>query len=242
MRVIGLDTSTATGGVALLEGERLVAEYTLSVQRTTHAERLLPALQRVMEDAGWDPAAGVDGVAVAIGPGSFTGLRIGVVTAKALSYAWGARLVGVPTLDAMAYQAAVPGALICPGVDARHGHLFCAAYRMEGEAPAACLGAALRPLDEWVAHVAALAAGGESPVVFVGDGIDQSWDELRRRFGSRALRPPAGLRTLRSGAVAGLGALRLRQGRADDPAGLAPMYLRASEAERKWQAKHRSPS
>ncbi|OUM93097.1 MAG: tRNA N6-adenosine(37)-N6-threonylcarbamoyltransferase complex dimerization subunit TsaB [Firmicutes bacterium ZCTH02-B6] len=240
MRVIGLDTSTATGGVALLEGDRLVGEYTLNLQRTTHAERLMPALERVMGDAGWDAAAGVDGIAVALGPGSFTGLRIGVVTAKALSYAWGAPLAGVPTLEAMAYQASGADGLLCPAIDARHGHVFCAAYRLEGGWPVQVLGAQLRAFDEWLDEVDSLATGER--VVFVGDGVDAHWQAAVQRLGARAVRPPAGLRTLRSAAVAALGAWRLRQGRQDDPAALVPLYLRESEAERKWAAKHPSPS
>lgn len=241
MRVIGLDTSTATGGVALLEGDRLVGEYTLNLQRTTHAERLMPALERVMLDAGWDPASGVDGIAVALGPGSFTGLRIGVVTAKALSYAWGVPVAGVPTLEAMAYQAGDAGAVICPAIDARHEHVFCAAYRLEGDNPVPLVGAQLRALQEWLDEVENLATGHER-IIFIGDGADVHWETVLQRFGPRAQRPPVGLRTLRSGAVAALGAMRLRQGRRDDPASLVPLYLRESEAERKWAAKHRSPS
>lgn len=261
MRIIGLDTSTATGGVALLEGDRLVGEYTLNVQRTTHAERLMPALERVMADAGWDPAQGVDGIAVALGPGSFTGLRIGVVTAKALSYAWGVPVAGVPTLEALAYQAGgyAPGGgvLLCPLLDARHGHVFCGAYAPGTAAPVLRQEARLRALEEWLDSLDELAAAkpadpaapkadlrqaGGGPLVFVGDGADLHWETVEQRFGPRAVRPPAGFRTLRSAAVAALGALRLRQGQQDDPAGLAPLYLRQSEAERKWAAKDRSPS
>lgn len=266
MRVLGLDTSTATGGVALLDGERLVGEYTLNVQRTTHAERLMPALERVMADAGWDPAARVDGIAVAVGPGSFTGLRIGVVTAKALSYAWRVPVVGVSTLEALAYQAggaggthrgrrpqdaAEPGAgqagadvLICPMLDARHDHVYCAAYSPGADRPVLQLPPELRALDEWLPMLEEWAPRrADKPwLVFAGDGADAYWDRLVLRFGSRALRPPVGLRTLRSAAVAALGALRLAAGEADDPARLVPTYLRQSEAERKWTATNRSPS
>ncbi|MFS8543396.1 MAG: tRNA (adenosine(37)-N6)-threonylcarbamoyltransferase complex dimerization subunit type 1 TsaB, partial [Limnochordales bacterium] len=222
MRIIGLDTSTATGGVALLEGDRLVGEYTLNVQRTTHAERLMPALERVMADAGWDPTAGVDGIAVAIGPGSFTGLRIGVVTAKALSYAWQAPVVGVPTLEALAYQAGAGRGLVCPLMDARHGRVFCAAYTCDGDVPTPRLEARLWALDDWLTALEELAADGSHPqdaagpaggrFLFIGDGAEVHWDVLVQRLGSRAGRPPVGFRTLRSGAVAALGALKLRQG------------------------------
>jgi tRNA threonylcarbamoyladenosine biosynthesis protein TsaB len=104
MRVLAVDTSTMAGGVALLEDARVVGESLLDV-RTTHSERLMVAVDRVLADAGWD-AAGLDGLAVAVGPGSFTGLRIGLATVKGLALALGRPIAAVPTLDAMA--AALP--------------------------------------------------------------------------------------------------------------------------------------
>ncbi|MBO8142280.1 MAG: tRNA (adenosine(37)-N6)-threonylcarbamoyltransferase complex dimerization subunit type 1 TsaB [Firmicutes bacterium] len=244
MRVLGLDSSTSTGGVALLDGDRLVAEYTLDVRRTTHSERLMPAVKRVMDDAGLDPQSGVDGIAVATGPGSFTGLRIAVVTAKSLSYAWRTPLAGISTLEAMAFQAAGPFPLVCPLIDARYGNVYAAAYEPAGEELRPRLAPGLRPIDEvldWLEQATA-GPGTEGPVMFVGDGVPVHWDALASRLGDRARRPPAGFLQLRAAAVAALGARRLAAGRQDDPARLVPSYLRKSEAERKWEAGNRSRS
>jgi tRNA threonylcarbamoyladenosine biosynthesis protein TsaB len=99
MLVMGIDTSTMQGGVALLSEQGLVSEYTLNV-KATHTERLLPLIDRALQDAGITLGQ-VDGLAVAVGPGSFTGLRIGLSTAKGLAVATGKALVGVSTLEAI---------------------------------------------------------------------------------------------------------------------------------------------
>lgn len=258
MRVLGLDTSTDTGGVALIEGHRLTGEYTLNLQRTTHSERLLPTVERVLADAGVGREDKPDGIAVAVGPGSFTGLRIGVVTAKAFSFAWQVPVVGVLTLEALAYQMSGTTPFACPVMDARNGNVFTAVYDVRGAVPEAISPPALRAADTWFATLAErwhdlvrtgqTDFGGElavdAPIVFGGDGLFTYWQHIREQLGARALRVPAGFEVLRSGAVAMLGAVRLARGDQDDPARLAPVYLRKSEAERKWEAraKKRSPS
>src|SRR5436309_847811 len=131
MRVLALETSTRAGGVALVDGERLVAEYVLDIS-VTHSERLLAAVDRVLADARWTPRD-LEGLAVSIGPGSFTGLRIGVSTVKGLGWALGLPIAAVPTLDAMA--ATVPWAAlpVCPVLDARRGEVYASLYRRDGD-------------------------------------------------------------------------------------------------------------
>lgn len=315
MRVIGLDTSTDTGGVALVEGGRLTGEYTLSLQRTTHSERLLPTVERVLSDAGIEPGDKPDGIAVALGPGSFTGVRIGVVTAKMFSFAWQVPVVGVLTLEALAYQMSGAAPFACPVMDARNGNVFTALYDVRGSFPIPLLPPALRAADTWFATVgeqlaeamadtapgsspdptseassgaavdsapkaaprsapdaaprsapkaapwsepdaapqsaptaapgSALGAlGTDGPIVFGGDGLFKYWPDIQALVGVRAVRVPPGFEVLRSGAVAMLGAMRLARGERDEAAQLSPIYLRKSEAERKWEAraKKRSPS
>ncbi|MFS8523308.1 MAG: tRNA (adenosine(37)-N6)-threonylcarbamoyltransferase complex dimerization subunit type 1 TsaB [Limnochordales bacterium] len=248
MRVLGLDTSTDTGGVALVENGRLIAEYTLNLH-TTHSERLMPAVERVLEDAGFGPGDKPDAVAAALGPGSFTGVRIGVVTAKALSYAWGVPVVGVLTLEALAYQMSGVAPWAAPVMDARNGNVYTALYDVRGPVPEPVVPPALRAAEPWFASLErepaeAPAAGGAAggPIVFGGDGLFAYGDAIRRLAGGRARLAPAGFEVLRSGAVAVLGALKLARGEAGDPATLTPVYLRKSEAERKWEARSRTPS
>src|SRR5690606_2821365 len=119
--------------------------------------------------------------------------------------------------------------------------VFCAAYRLEGDNPVPLVGAQLRALQEWLDEVENLATGHER-IIFIGDGADVHWETVLQRFGPRAHRPPVGLRTLRSAAGAARGAMRLRRGRREGRASSVPWYLGAPEGERKWAAKHRSPS
>lgn len=217
MRVLAVETSSLAGGVALLDDERLVAEYLLDVS-VTHSERLMAAIDRVLTDARWT-ARELGGLAVAVGPGSFTGLRIAVSTVKGLGLALRLPIAAVPTLDAMA--AALPWAAlpVCPVLDARKGEVYASLYRWHGDA--------MRREWEYLAlSPAALAERLTEPVIVAGDGAP-----VIRSPHARLLPPP---RRLPSPACVGLlGLERLRRGETVAAAALAPLYLRPSEAELK---------
>ena len=217
MRVLAVETSSLAGGVALLDDERLVAEYLLDVS-VTHSERLMAAIDRVLTDARWT-ARELGGLAVAVGPGSFTGLRIAVSTVKGLGLALRLPIAAVPTLDAMA--AALPWAAlpVCPALDARKGEVYASLYRWDGDA--------MRRQWEYLAlSPAALAERLTEPVIVAGDGAP-----VIRSPHARLLPPP---RRLPSPACVGLlGLERLRRGETVAAAALAPLYLRPSEAELK---------
>jgi tRNA threonylcarbamoyladenosine biosynthesis protein TsaB len=220
MRVLALETSTLAGGIALVDGERTVGEYVLNV-RITHSERLMPAVDRVLTDAGWT-ARDLEGLAVAIGPGSFTGLRIGLSVAKGLAFALRIPVAAVPTLDAMA--AAFPFARypVCPVVDARRDEVYCSLYRWNDA----------RMHREWdylALSPEALAARLREPAVIVGDPVASIPSPFARRL------PPEG-RAQSVVAVAHLGRQRLAVGETVAPADLVPLYLRRPEAELRRRA------
>ncbi len=212
------------GGVALLSEQGLRSEYLLNV-RATHTERLLPLIDRALRDAGMTLSQ-VEGVAVAVGPGSFTGLRIGLSTAKGLAVAASKPLVGVPTLEAMAWTLPFCAHPICPILDARKGEVYCALFRHEGHR-------LLRLMDDAALAPDSLVSRIQAPTVFLGDGLTAYGDLLKGRLKDLALFPPFAQRGGRAAAVAELGRLRLVQGHPDDISELAPRYLRPSEAELK---------
>ncbi|HZY31139.1 MAG TPA: tRNA (adenosine(37)-N6)-threonylcarbamoyltransferase complex dimerization subunit type 1 TsaB [Candidatus Methylomirabilis sp.] len=229
MLVMGIETSTMQGGVALLSEQGLLSEYLLNV-KATHTERLLPSIDRVVRDAGI-ALSQVEGIAVAIGPGSFTGLRIGLSTAKGLAIAAGKPLVGVSTLQAMAWTLPFCVHQICPILDARKGEIYCGLFRHEGDR-------LIRLMDEAALSPDLLVARIRERTVFLGDGLAVYGDLLKGRLGEMALLPPLSQRGGRAAAVAELGRRRLLQGQHDEISGLAPRYLRASEAEFKRLGTH----
>ena len=217
MRVLAVETSTLAGGVALLDGDRLVGEYLLDV-RVTHSERLMAAIDRVLADAHWT-IGDLEGLAVAIGPGSFTGLRIGIGTVKGLALARPILVAAVPTLDAMAAGLPFASLPVCPVIEARKGEVYASRYRWEGTT--------MRREWEYIAVAPADLAGrlGE-PTILLGDAATAIVSPHVR------LAPPA--RRLPSPASVGqLGIECLARGDTIAPAELVPLYLRPSQAELK---------
>jgi tRNA threonylcarbamoyladenosine biosynthesis protein TsaB len=220
MRVLALEASTLAGGVALLDDERLVAEYVLDVS-LTHSERMLATIDRVLGDAGWRPQD-LDGLAVATGPGSFTGLRVAVSTVKGLALALCVPIAAVPTLDAMA--AAVPFAClpVCTVVAARRNEVYACLYRWHE-------GAMWRQWEYLALAPAALADRLTEPVILAGDGATLVVSPHARPL-------PAPRRLPAPACVGLLGLERLRSGEVVKPADLAPLYVRPPEAELKRRA------
>lgn len=217
MRVLAVETSTLAGGAALLDGERLRGEYLLDV-RATHSERLMPAIDRLLTDADWKPGD-LEGLAVAIGPGSFTGLRIGVSAVKGLALALAIPIAAVPTLDAMAAALPFADLPVCPVIDARKGEVYASLYRWDGTGMR-------REWDYLAVAPATLAARLAEPVILVGDAAEAI------RTPHARLAPPH-RRVPSPAAVGVLGVARLAAGETVSAADLVPIYLRPSEAELK---------
>jgi tRNA threonylcarbamoyladenosine biosynthesis protein TsaB len=212
MKLLAIDTSTLLAGVAVWDG-RVIAERRQRV--TTHSELLLTLVDEVLREAGQTPAQ-LDGVACAAGPGSFTGLRIGLATAKGLCFALQKPLSLVPTLEALAARA---DGRVCATLDAHKQEVYAAFFSVENGRPT---------LDgaEWVGPPAELATRLTGPLTIVGDGV------LRYRtllVNGVTLLDEDG--APHPGDLARLAAARLSEGHASDLASSGPHYIRASEAE-----------
>ena len=229
MKILGIDTSTSCGSIGLIDDDTIVADYLLNIPMT-HSERLLHSIDHVLKQGGCS-VEDLDGWAVALGPGSFTGLRIGVSTIKGLAFAAQKPVAGVPALDALAFNISPTPYLICPILDARKGEVYTAFFRYE-------TGGALNRISAYQAiRPEELAKKIEEKTIFLGTGVRTYKDYLRSALPALASFAFAPLNLPHGSAVAKLGIERIRRNDILDLSTFTPIYVRASEAEIKWKEK-----
>ena len=225
MLILALESSAKAASVALMEDENLIAQYS-QCSGLTHSRTLLPMLEDMLKNTEKN-IADVDLIAVAHGPGSFTGIRIGVSTVKGLAWAAQKSCVGVSTLEAMAWHGASSGGLICPVMDARRSQVYNALFEIDDNArPKRLTEDRAISLSELAQE---LRADGREPLL-VGDGAKLTYDYLTQA-GLACRMAPANL-VYQSAWGVGMAALDKKPGNADD---LLPVYLRLSQAERERQ-------
>ena len=233
MKVLGIDTSTSCGSVGLIDNESVIAECLFDIP-VTHSERLLNSIDHVLEQGGCS-IEDLDGWAISLGPGSFTGLRIGVSTIKGLAFATQKPVAGVPTLDALAFNVSPTPYLICPILDARKGEVYTAFYQYKKDLLRQISAyQAIRPED--------LAKKIEEKTIFLGSGAKTYGEYLRKTIPAMAVFVPDPLNLPQGSAIARRGLERLRSNNFLDLSTFAPIYVRASEAEIKWKEKHPDPA
>lgn len=235
MKVLGIDSSSLVASVALVTDGVTTAEYTVNFKKT-HSQTLLPMLDEMLGLLGLD-AAEADAIAVAAGPGSFTGLRIGAATAKGLGLALNRPLIHVPTVDALAYNMWGSAGLVCPIMDARRSQVYTGLYHME-EGLSVVLEQC--PLD--MAELAGLLNERGEAVTFLGDGVPVYRTMIEEMLSVPFRFAPAHMNRQRASAVAALG-MRALTGEGGcggaflvQAGEFAPDYLRKSQAERQREA------
>lgn len=231
MKLLVLDSSGLVASVALIEDDRLIAEYTTG-NKLTHSQTLLPMLDEVIQRTAFD-MENIDAIAVAMGPGSFTGLRIGAATAKGLGLALKKPIIPVPTVDGLAYQMFGAGAIVCPLMDARRKQVYTGFYRFQGadmkvlkEQCAQGIEDTLNQLKEY-----------KEPVIFLGDGVPVYEKEIKEIMGNDAIFAPVHANRQRAGAVGALAKVYFEKGIYQSADEFAPEYLRKSQAEREREEK-----
>ena len=225
MLILALESSAKAASVALMEDESLIAQYSQCCG-LTHSRTLLPMVEDMLKNTE-KKIADVDLIAVAHGPGSFTGIRIGVSTVKGLAWASDKKCVGVSTLEAMAWHGVSAGGLICPVMDARRSQVYNALFETDGN------GRPVRLTEDRAVSLAELAGelkDYECAPLLVGDGAKLTYDYLTNE-GTACRMAPANL-LYQSAWGVGMAALGKDAGSADD---LLPVYLRLSQAERERQ-------
>lgn len=229
MRLLAIETATIAQSVALVEDDRLLAELSYEA-KGNRGGVLLPTVDRVLQKAGV-AARDLDAVAVSVGPGSFTGLRVGLATAKGLALGAGAMVVGVPTLEALAEGYALADGTICALLDAYRGEVYMALFRRKGNAlERLSPDAVLAP-----GAVASALVAIEGPVHLIGNGAARYHERLQASLGDRACMTDEGLRAVPSAAVVARLGIRQFAGGNKPDAEVALIYLRRAEAEVNWE-------
>lgn len=232
MKILALDSSGLVASVAVVEDDgvngNLLAEYTVNYKKT-HSQTLLPMLDEIARMIELDLNT-IDAIAVAAGPGSFTGLRIGSATAKGLGLALDKPLVHVPTVDALAYNLYGTDRVICPLMDARRNQVYTGIYEFRNNELSVIEPQMAVGIDVIAGKLRAL--GRE--VVFLGDGVPVFRKALMEELmqGMDFSFAPAHLNKQRAGAVAALAVSYVRAGKIETAAEHRPDYLRPSQAER----------
>ncbi len=227
MKVLALETSTLAGSIAVADdAEGLIGAVTVNV-RIAHSERLMPSIEWLLNASSLSIKE-IDLFALAIGPGSFTGLRIGLSTVKGFAFATGRPVVPVPTLDAFARTLPFCEHLICPVLDARKKEVYAGLYRWENETLKKIMPeTAIKPED--------LLRGIKEPVVFMGEGALLYKNMILEGLKEKALFAPPSKMSPSATTVAEIAIEKLKLGLSADPVGLVPFYIRRSEAEIHWQ-------
>ena len=225
MKILALESSAVAASVALCEDETLIAQ---AFQNTglTHSQTLLPLAEDLLKNCGLT-MADMDLIAVAEGPGSFTGLRIGVAAAKGL--AWGGELpcAGCSTLESMAWNLSGFEGEVCVAMDARRKQVYNARFRVDGAQPHRLTPDRAISLEDLIAEL----QGTEIPQIIVGDGAKLCYDALTAAGIPAKLAPP-NLRMQSAWGVARLALEKARKGQTITANDLAPVYHRLSQAER----------
>ncbi len=232
MIVLSLDTSTKVSSVAIATEDHLLAELTTETS-FTHSETLVLHIEKALCLAGVKREE-LSAVAISLGPGSFTGLRIGLAAAKAISYALSIPLIGVPTSEVLAAAFAFPGAVVAPLIDAQKGNAYFSIYRQTAHELICEKEIAVASPD------AISAAISEIPdsVILSGDFAEKYYTGNTKKpenavFASFTHRMP------RAALVASRGFARMHQGEAKSPMEIEPIYVRRSEAEVLWELRHK---
>jgi tRNA threonylcarbamoyladenosine biosynthesis protein TsaB len=242
VRILGVDTATPRASVALVEDGALLGEEVYggtedaahgaaSQPRKNHAEIILPLIHSVLANAHMT-VADLSGIAVSIGPGSFTGLRIGLATAKGIAYGWGLPAVGISTLLATGATALAFDGTICVLLDARKSEVYLGFFRREGKTISAVSDESVTSISSAVDLMRKYTSNGSS-LLAIGEGAKAYERFLIDSLGaSLTLAPSENLPSVAS-QVALLAQERIGVGSVDDLGALAPVYLRRSEAENK---------
>jgi tRNA threonylcarbamoyladenosine biosynthesis protein TsaB len=225
MKILAVETATMLGGIAIMDGMTLKAESRINV-KVTHSERMMKEIDRTLKAAGMQ-IEDIDAFGISIGPGSFTGLRVGLSTIKGLVYATGKKFISVPTLEAFAWNSPFTNLQVCPMLDARRKEVYAAVFRWDEDD-------FVKVVDHQALKVSNLLTMIDAPTLFLGEGALLNRELIERELGDSAYfgTPPQMVPSPAN--VALLCMRKSEKGEFDDALKAVPAYHRRSEAEIKF--------
>jgi len=232
MKILAIDTSTTAMGIALLDEHKVYTEFTTNLKKN-HSVRLMPMVDQLFEEVDWQPKD-VDLIAVAKGPGSYTGVRIGVTTAKTLSYTLGVPLIGVSTLEAMAYGSNSFSGVISPLIDARRGQVYTGLYKKTDGVWTNLEEDRIILVSDWIEIIKKY----NEEIVFIGEDV-QVHQETLTQLGDKVIFCPPAFNSSRPSIIGYLAKQMYGNGKTDNIFDFAPAYLQIVEAEAKLLEKNK---
>ncbi len=228
MKILAVDTSSFAASAAIVEDGIVLGESVIRNKRK-HSQNIMPMIGRMFTELEMN-IRDIDLFAVTTGPGSFTGLRIGISTMRAFAQAMGKPIIGINTLEAIAYNFVCSEHIVVPMLDARRDEVFTAAYRFDGETPVALIEPCVMTIDGISSEFT------DKTVIYAGDGMIAHRNEITR---PGAIFSPPNLSETRAASVAALAFLRAGNGEGVGYNDIQPVYLRKSQAEREYENKHK---
>lgn len=241
MKILGIDSSGMVASVAIVQDDVIIAEYTMN-HKKTHSETLLPMIDEIVKTSE-TKLEELDAIAIAAGPGSFTGLRIGAATAKGLAMAVDKPIIPIKTCEGLAFNMWGAEGLVCPIIDARRNQVYTGLYRVKGNVEVIL---EQQPMDiheliEYINNYSkrreASEGGPAEGVSFLGDGVAIYKDVIWKEIDIPCQMAPAIMNRQRGASIASYGELLYKEGKYINADDFAPEYLRKSQAERVRESK-----
>ncbi len=229
LKILAIDSSGTAVSAAIADDDKIIAEYSLNF-KMTHSQTLMPSIDEIVGATAFDIKE-LDYIACTSGPGSFTGLRIGAAAAKGLAHGLGTEIIGVPTLEALAYNMFETDKVICPIMDARRSQVYNAFYEFENGCLKEIYSQEARSVDDVIEK----ASKFERKVIFLGDAVPVYKEKILSL--NNAVLAPQHCNIQRAATVAALAFVYAKEGKAVKYSEFAPFYLRKSQAERELEEK-----
>lgn len=236
MKILALDTSSIVATAAVMDGEKLMGEYILN-HKKTHSQKLMPMLEEILKSCDLSPKD-IDIFGAALGPGSFTGLRIGLATIKAMAQALDKPVVGVSTLEGLAYNLIYCKARICPIIDAQRDLVYTGLYQWDQINLNKIMEEKVLSIDELLS----ILKEKNEEIMFIGDALEKFRGLIQETLKEKAIFPPGIVTMPRASSVAELVRRRAEAGELSKASEVVPIYMRKSQAEKQWEERMQNRS